>query len=51
MKIVNRVLAIVVSIVMVLTVMPAVSREYNVNAAEEFVIVSRSEERRVGKEC
>ncbi len=40
MKIVNRVLAIVVSIVMVLTVMPAVSREYNVNAAEEFVIVS-----------
>ena len=40
MKIVNRVLAIVISVVMVLTVMPAVSKENSVNAAEEFVIVS-----------
>lgn len=40
MKIVNRVLAIVISVVMVLTIMPAVSKENSVNAAEEFVIVS-----------
>ena len=40
MKIVNRVLAIVVSVVMILTIMPAVSKENSVNAAEEFVIVS-----------
>ncbi len=40
MKIVNRVLAIVISVVMVLTIMPAVSKENSVNAAEEFIIVS-----------
>lgn len=40
MKIVNRVLAIVISVVMVLTVMPAFSNEISVNTAEEFIIVS-----------
>lgn len=40
MKIVNKVLAIIVSVVMVLTIMPAVSKENSVNAAEEFIIVS-----------
>jgi len=40
MKIVNRVLAIVISVVMVLTIMPAVSKDNSVNAADEFIIVS-----------
>ncbi|MCI8956369.1 MAG: hypothetical protein HFG29_05175 [Eubacterium sp.] len=40
MKVVNKVLAIVISFVMVLTIMPAFSKESSVNAAEEFIIVS-----------